>query len=58
MKRTNFKRLEKRLKKKTDAIIEARLKESLPAIIRLALDHAKIHSVTALQLLFGIMGNS
>ena len=46
MKRTNFKILEKRLKKKTDAIIEARLKESLPAIIRLALDHAKIHSVT------------
>lgn len=46
MKRTNFKILEKRLKKKTDAIIEARLEESLPAIIRLALDHAKIHSVT------------
>lgn len=46
MKRTNIKALEKRLKKKTDAIIEARLKESLPAIIRLALEHAKIHSVT------------
>lgn len=46
MKRTNFNTLEKRLKKKADAIIEARLKESLPAIIRLALDYAKIHSVT------------
>ncbi len=46
MKRTNLKALEKRLKKKTDAIIEERLKESLPALIRLALDHAKMHSVT------------
>ena len=46
MKRTNLKALEKRLKKKTDAMIEERLKESLPALIRLALDHAKIHSVT------------
>ena len=46
MRRTNIAALGKRLKKKTDAIIEARLKESLPAIIRLALDHAKIHSVT------------
>ena len=46
MKRTNFAALEKRLKKKTDAMIEERLKESLPALIRLALDHAKIHSVT------------
>lgn len=46
MKRTNLKALEKRLKKKTDAMIEERLKESLPALIRLALDHAKMHSVT------------
>jgi len=46
MKRTNLKALEKRLKKKTDAMIEERLKESLPALIRLALNHAKIHSVT------------
>lgn len=46
MKRTNLKALEKRLKKKTNAMIEERLKESLPALIRLALDHAKIHSVT------------
>ena len=46
MKRTNLKALEKRLKKKTDAMIEERLKESLPALIRLALDLAKMHSVT------------
>ena len=46
MKRTNIAALGKRLKKKTDAIIGARLKESLPAIIRLALEHAQIHSVT------------
>lgn len=46
MRRTNFNALQKRLQKKADAIIEERLKESLPALIRLALDHAKIHHVT------------
>ena len=46
MRRTNFNALHKRLQKKADAIIEERLKKSLPALIRLALDHAKIHHVT------------